>query len=543
VNRKEGLENATLPEDVSFLPLDGLTVADAFALGLGFASSLSSFDQDPSALTLALGGGLPPGSLFVLDDPSLTTLEPSPASSPRRPGSKQELLDLLNRPSSSTSSSTSTPDSAPGGAASALRKQRVLFAFGGRGNGKPRDVERLVLGPLVGGGEGTAAAVANGVAARNRGSSSPQEDPLPHPPHWERVPAPGGPAKPARTSLAGATSSAPAAPLTWSHVDFATAAAPEGIYLLGGSVELAPTASATRFDPRTSTFTALRPLPLAAAQGAAAYLSGPGVVAFTGGWRAGGQPVASVGLRRVDAYDPGSDTWTAWPPMAFERVRHAVAASASGQVLYALGGEEPSSGRVLSVAEFYDVRTPSWQLLPPLSIERACFGAAIDSMGRLYAVGGDRGGGLPMRACERLDLRMCPVRSASAEGAAGGQAYPAAGGGRGGAPGASSVWGWERIADMAHKRRGHAVCSSVPANFAAAVAGQGEGAQQQPWVASSGGAAGREGGEYIYALGGLAKWWGNRRDVERYDVRAEAWEEAPDMCAERALHGAACYAV
>jgi hypothetical protein len=321
-----------------------------------------------------------------------------------------------------------------------------------------------------------------------------------------------------RLSSAANSSPTTTAP-TWTHIDFATAAAPDGIYLLGGSVDLAPTATAVRFDPTTSAFTPIRPLPLATTQGAAAYLSAPNAVALTGGWRAGGQPLSSVGLRRVDAYDVNADTWTAWPPMAFERVRHALVASASGQVLYALGGEEPSTGRVLSVAEFYDIRTPSWQLLPPLTIERACFGAAFDGLGRLYAVGGDRGGGLPMRACERLDMRMCPVRSSSSSTAAAAHMLSMA----------QACWGWERIADTAHKRRGHAVCSSSPANGVGGIA--------------AGASATNFEREYIFALGGLAKWWGNRRDVERYDVRAEAWEEAPGMCAERALGGAACFAV
>jgi hypothetical protein len=99
----------------------------------------------------------------------------------------------------------------------------------------------------------------------------------------------------------------------------------------------------------------------------------------------------------------------------------------------------------------------------------------------------------------------------------------------------SMPWGWERIPDMSHKRRGHAVCSSMPVNGAAAPAKSAVDASARDYDDSE--------GDYIYAIGGLARWWGNRRDGERYNVRADAWETMPAMCAERGLHAAACYAV
>lgn len=121
-------------------------------------------------------------------------------------------------------------------------------------------------------------------------------------------------------------------------------------------------------------------------------------------------------------------------------------------MLYVLGGEEPSSGRIYSACEMFDYRAGRWYMLPSMQIERSCFGAALDSIGRLYAIGGDRGGSEAIRACERLDLRFCSIASSGA-----GISSPTNFSARQHASSSPHAT-WQRIPDLFHSRRGHAVC-------------------------------------------------------------------------------------
>jgi N-acetylneuraminic acid mutarotase len=109
--------------------------------------------------------------------------------------------------------------------------------------------------------------------------------------------------------------------------------------------------------------------------------------------------------RRVDAYEPRSDTWTRLADLPVS-VDHAAAASWRGR-LVVVGGygadREP-----LRTAFLYDGRR--WRRLPPPPEERAAAAAAATTDGRIWVVGGRTRAGLATRALS-LDLRTLRWRS------------------------------------------------------------------------------------------------------------------------------------
>ena len=134
------------------------------------------------------------------------------------------------------------------------------------------------------------------------------------------------------------------------------------------------------------------PLPLPRTEVAAAPLHGRIVV--VGGFLANGG-----NSRRVDAYDPRSDSWSRLPDLP-RSVDHAAAASWRGRVVV-VGGYD-AARRPLRAAFLYDGRR--WRALRPPPEERAAAAAAATADGRVWVLGGRTRDGLATRMLS-LDLR------------------------------------------------------------------------------------------------------------------------------------------
>ena len=108
---------------------------------------------------------------------------------------------------------------------------------------------------------------------------------------------------------------------------------------------------------------------------------------------------AAANSRRVDAYDPGADSWSRLPDLPVS-VDHAAAASWRGR-LVVVGGYGADRAP-LRAAFLFDGR--SWRRLPAPPEERGAAAAAATADGRVWVVGGRTRTGLAARALS-LDLR------------------------------------------------------------------------------------------------------------------------------------------
>jgi N-acetylneuraminic acid mutarotase len=211
------------------------------------------------------------------------------------------------------------------------------------------------------------------------------------------------------------------------------------LYVFGGSTGpfSGAVTNAAAFDPVTSTWTALTPMPTGR-QGAGAGAIG-GKIYVAGGMAGGGaslsvlevyDPVtntwasaASMGsvrdnpgaavlggklhifggrirnadgttvngtLTTVEAYDPATNTWIARAPMPTGR-RTMVVGTLNGRAQL-LGGEITTTGAAFAANEEYDPPTNTWRVLPSLPTPR--HGAVAGTInGVLYVVGGGPTGG------------------------------------------------------------------------------------------------------------------------------------------------------
>jgi len=92
-------------------------------------------------------------------------------------------------------------------------------------------------------------------------------------------------------------------------------------------------------------------------------------------------PTLSVATNAVEAYDPGTDTWTQKKAMPTRRGLH-TACEVNG-IIYVLGGAQTSS-QPLSTVEAYDPQTDSWTTKASLPLG-TYFAASGAVNGRIYA--------------------------------------------------------------------------------------------------------------------------------------------------------------
>lgn len=162
--------------------------------------------------------------------------------------------------------------------------------------------------------------------------------------------------------------------------DAGTAVLNNMLYIAGGAGY--PTAFATRrlqvYDPATDTWAVRAPMASTRVGARAAVVGGR----F---YTMGGLDTLGAPLGSMEAYDPATNTWTARAPMPTPR-RHMGVAVLDGKI-WVVGGLD-SLGAPLPTVEIYDPVANSWTTGTPLSVARQ--GPAVVVLnGMLYAISGD----------------------------------------------------------------------------------------------------------------------------------------------------------
>jgi N-acetylneuraminic acid mutarotase len=108
---------------------------------------------------------------------------------------------------------------------------------------------------------------------------------------------------------------------------------------------------------------------------------------------------------RHDVYDPASDTWTTAAPLLTPRSA-GVSFAQGGRLIFA-GGEckDPATSTTFNEAEAYDPGTNRWTALPPLPEGRHA-GAAVVVGDQAYIIGGNYGCGANRAARDVLAFRL-----------------------------------------------------------------------------------------------------------------------------------------
>ena len=106
----------------------------------------------------------------------------------------------------------------------------------------------------------------------------------------------------------------------------------------------------------------------------------------------------SVYLATMDAYDPGTNSWSVRAPMPTARVR--AGAAALDGLIYVAGGNDGSG--LLATVEAYDPVTDQWITRAPMPVARA-HPALVAFDGRLYAIGGIGANGIPLGTVDVYD--------------------------------------------------------------------------------------------------------------------------------------------
>ncbi len=158
------------------------------------------------------------------------------------------------------------------------------------------------------------------------------------------------------------------------------------VYVVGGGAG-GPLDKVEAYNPASGTwttnFSGMTPLALLTTPRQNHVVAAIGNVLYAvGGYTSGGAAVASV-----EAYDAGTNTWTAKAPMPTARAT--MAAGVINNLIYVVGGGE--SGAPLDTLEAYDPTSNTWTTLAPMPTARRYLSAAVVN-GLLYAIGGDNAG-------------------------------------------------------------------------------------------------------------------------------------------------------
>lgn len=130
------------------------------------------------------------------------------------------------------------------------------------------------------------------------------------------------------------------------------------------------------------TWTIVAPLPDAMWRPSAAARGCDGLVYAIGGVNGSGPPSTN----EVFVYYPGSNTWSAAPPLVAGPRRNLAAATDDRGRIYAIAGYTPEFP--LATVERFDPALGYWTRLPDLPDARQSLAAATGGDGRIYAIGG-----------------------------------------------------------------------------------------------------------------------------------------------------------
>ncbi|HEX6507746.1 MAG TPA: kelch repeat-containing protein, partial [Chloroflexota bacterium] len=199
--------------------------------------------------------------------------------------------------------------------------------------------------------------------------------------------------------------------------DFTAAAGPDGrIYVLGGFITtydvFPPDSPPTEVDaytvvPRDQPLPAPPPKPTIATRplasmptgryGLGAAASGEKIYAIGGQASVKPEPHAPTVFRRVEAYDPKTNTWAQEPPLPAPRVGMGVATGPDGRI-YVLGGVATAWGQYdasgysnvsgLRNIFIYNPKTRRWSQGPLMPDGRYALAAVTGKDGRIYTIGG-----------------------------------------------------------------------------------------------------------------------------------------------------------
>lgn len=207
------------------------------------------------------------------------------------------------------------------------------------------------------------------------------------------------------------------------------------LYVFGGSTGPFSGAvdNAHVFDPATQQWNPLAPLPTARGGATASVLAGSIYVC-------GGMDGSGASLATVERYDPGSDSWSTLADMSTRRDNPGSAAL-DGKIFVFGGRIRESSGTTtdgtLSSVEAYDPGTDSWSPCAPMPTGRRAVVVGVLN-GRALVIGGERTpSGGAFDECEEYDpiadtwRSLAPISTGrhGAAGAAIGNAIFVAGGG------------------------------------------------------------------------------------------------------------------
>ncbi|MCW2935728.1 MAG: peptidase and in kexin sedolisin, partial [Actinomycetia bacterium] len=177
--------------------------------------------------------------------------------------------------------------------------------------------------------------------------------------------------KPGGFTMLDQPSGATGAPVQHVNGTFSPLSAAKGAKLAGG-------ASKPAAQPYVAPWTTVANYPISVMDNAAATDPATGLVYSVGGVNSSGVTAAGY------VYDPGSQQWTALPPM--QNAREAPQAAFINGKLYVTGGWD-SGGNPVATTEIYDPASGTWST--GASIPNAYAGASVTVLnGKMYVIGG-----------------------------------------------------------------------------------------------------------------------------------------------------------
>ncbi|MCK4366438.1 MAG: PKD domain-containing protein [Thermoplasmata archaeon] len=177
--------------------------------------------------------------------------------------------------------------------------------------------------------------------------------------------------------------------------NFAVAVVNDKIYVIGGSNSMidCPTLNLVEeYDPATDTWTQKADMPTYR-EGLTATVYDDKIYAIGGHAHCPGDPHTSQ--RKVEVYDPATDTWTSARSLPTGRTE--MEAETLGGKIYAMGGwnytavHVPEAIPARNITEVYDPMTDSWSSAQPMLETRRDFASGVVN-GRVYVTAGHSDG-------------------------------------------------------------------------------------------------------------------------------------------------------